>query len=157
MKKLMALWALVMMMAIVVAPVSAEQVTKEGTITIVGGSSNTVTSVECYARGVGKAQANEIIKLALFNPSATTTSKVDFAVLEANGTYTSIASQDYTAGANAYVNYAPVYKFITGSSGALTNWGFTPYSTKTLRIDLYQNKTNAVGTTTTYTYQVYTK
>jgi len=159
MKKLLSLMALVAVFAMIAPEVSAEQISKEDTITIVGGSSNTVTLVECYARGVGKAQANEIVKLGFYNPSATTTAKVDFAVLELDDTtYTSIASVDYTAGASTYVNNTPFKTFVTGVGGASsTNYNYTAYSTKKLRINLYQNATNAVGVTTSYKYQVYTR
>jgi hypothetical protein len=158
--------AVMLMTVFALAPIAgAEQVTKEGTITIPIGSSNAVLNIECYARGVGKPQANEIVKLALVN-SGTTTAKVDFAVAELDGTYTVIASQTYTAGANTYLNNAPFYKFSTGTSTLVTDsagstntvtaYGFAPYMAKTLRISVGQTGgANAVATT--YTYQVITR
>lgn len=137
----------------------AEQITREGTITVAGGASNVTQVVNLFNGGVGKAQANEIVKVALYSPSATTTTKVDFAVQEVDTTtFTTVASQDYTAGAYTYLNNAPFYKFVTGVGGASsTNYNFTPYMSKTLRLSLWQNATNSALVTKTYTYQVITR
>lgn len=169
MKKLLSLLALFAIVAIV-TPAYAEQVTKEATITIAGGSSNATVVVDCFAKGVGKPQANEIMKVALFNTNVNT-AKVVFAVAEYDGTYTTIATQDFTLAPFSYINNAPFSKFSAGTwtnlevsdtkatTNAVVSYSYVavPYMAKNLRITVTQSTTNALTATTDYKYQVITR
>lgn len=156
MKKLLVLCATLMFTASLV--VKAEPIIREGTLQIVGGSSNVTETVNLFSTGVGRAPANEVMKVAFYNPTTLSTTKVSFVSLDlAGNAVTSIASQDYTAGVQSYVNNAPFYTFVTGISNTTTNYAFVPYTCRQLQIQLYQSKTNSASVTNTYYYSIMTR